>query len=123
MSAQAFKKYTITALAFSFPIGVLVLAAPDSWFATFRQTKEEIKHDIAEQLQKTISHESNTIKQLDIDLLRAKGEVLKLEEMKNQRLVYLQTIQNQLAGLIEEIKNNQFAAGSTTAPTDQRKSR
>ena len=122
------KILTIAAVG-SFPVGVLILGAPDSWFKGFNLFAKEQRQALTTVVQESMVHEASGIKQLDVDILRARGEVLKLKEMRDEKLQQLQTLQGQISKMIEELSASQFGevdvakSLDTKTMDDQRKSR
>ena len=122
------KILTIAAVG-SFPVGVLMLGAPDSWFkghSFFASEQGQVTNAF---MQESMVKEALGIKQLDVDILRARGEVLKLKEKREEKLQQLQTFQGQISKMIQELSASQFgevemAKGlDSTSIDDQRKSR
>jgi|GEM_PF-3881660 len=107
------KILTFAAVA-SFPVGVLILGAPDSWFAAFRIIPKEQRQALSTVVQDTMAQEVTGIKQLDVDILRARGEVLKLKEMRDEKLGQLQTLQAEITKMIDELSKSDFGEVSTS---------
>jgi hypothetical protein len=98
----------LVAMLFSFPIGIIIFSAPDRWFSVFKPTSEpdlELASSPEESnLRKAIFRQRDSIRDLELELLKAKGEVLKLEEARARRTSQLEILRSELEYLITELK-------------------
>jgi hypothetical protein len=90
-------KLALIVLALSFPVGLFLLNAP-----AFRELVPATdKKDIALDLDEVIEAKSEEIAKIDLQILEAKGQLLKFEEMKGSQLRELKTLYNRIAKMLE----------------------
>jgi hypothetical protein len=95
-------KVALVILALSFPVGLFVLNAP----ALKELIPTEKRQDIAVDIEKVIEAKGAEIAKIDMQILEAKGELLKYEEMKISQLRELKILYDRIATMLGGQENN-----------------
>ena len=95
-------KVSLIVLALSFPVGLFVLNAP----ALKELVPQEKQQVIPLDIEKVIDAKSEEIAKIDMQILEAKGELLKFEEMKHSQLKELKTLYDRIATMLGASETN-----------------
>ena len=90
-------KIALIVLALSFPVGLFILNAP-AMKELVQSTKQQ---EVTLDFNKVIDAKSEEIAKIDMQILEAKGQLLKFEEMKGSQLKELRTLYDRIATMLE----------------------
>ena len=91
-----YSKVVLIVLALSFPVGLFILNAP----ALKDLVPVEKHQDITIDIDKVIEAKGKEIEKIDMQILEAKGQLLKYEEMKMGQLRELKTLYDRIATML-----------------------
>ncbi len=91
-------KVALIVLALSFPVGLFVLNAPA--LKELLPAQNQIQKEIAVDLSRILDTKSEEIAKIDMQILEARGEILKFEEMKSAQLNELRTLYERISTML-----------------------
>ncbi len=96
-------------MACSFPVGLLVLSAPDDWFLVWRDQPAPVVQmptaSVALALEGAVAEREAEIKKIDADISNAKAEVDRLAAERESRLGELETLQRRIIRMLHEARS------------------
>ena len=118
------KPILITLFA-SFPVGLLVFAAPDGLFKRDSAAQRAVQNEPlrTDELQRAIVRQLDTMRELDVSLLKAQGEVLKIQDVRTRRVEELELLKKELESLITELRRDPLELKTAAEQIIQSKSR
>jgi hypothetical protein len=91
-----FTKIALIALALSFPIGLFILNAP----ALIELIPKQVRSEVAVNLNNAIDAKAEEIAKIDMQILEARGELLKYEDAKMAQIKELRTLYDRIASML-----------------------
>jgi hypothetical protein len=96
-----FTKVALIALALSFPVGLFILNAP----ALMELAPKDVRSEVAVNLNNAIDAKAEEIAKIDMQILEARGELLKFEDAKLAQLKELRTLYDRIASMLGDTQS------------------